>query len=112
MNDERWQDIVGMVKDKFDIDSQTTEELSEEDGPGSIEILEFDGPLGKMRLTRTTKLLVLGKKVLGSRRIGSESSVQYTYSDTEVVNKFTAYKFNEATGEWDELAMDRGEMVF
>ena len=112
MTDERWQEIKGLVKDKFPDVTETAGELSEDDGPGTIETIEFSGPMGKMRLTRTTKPLVLEKKVLGSRRIGSESTVQYKYSASEKIHKFIVYKFDDASGQWQELPIERGEMFF
>jgi len=112
MNDEKWQDIRWIVKDKFGIDSETSQELDDQDGPGKIETIEFNGPLGLMKLTRTTKPLILDKKVLGSRRIGGDSSVQYKYSETEKTYKFTVYKWDESTNNWVVMSMDRGEMIF
>jgi len=112
MTDERWQEIKGLVKDKFGAEPEWTEDLPEEAGPGSVEIIEFTGPLGKMRLTRKTQPLVLDKKVLGSRRIGGESSVHYIYSDTEKVHRFTVYRFDEASNDWQEIKPERGEMIF
>lgn len=112
MTDERWGEIKGMVKDKFGVDQESTQDLPAEEGGGVIEIIEFTGPLGRMRLTRTTQPLVTGKKVLGSRRIGSESTVQYQYSETETVNKFTVYKYNSAIDNWEAMEMERGEMIF
>ncbi|MBN1778945.1 MAG: hypothetical protein JW816_01875 [Candidatus Buchananbacteria bacterium] len=112
MTDEKWQDIKWLVKDKFGIDVDDTQDLPEDEGPGIIEIIEFHGPLGKMRLTRTTKPLILEKKVLGSRRIGSDSSVQYKYSDTEKTYKFTVYRWDDTANDWVEMEKERGEMIF
>lgn len=112
MTQERWEDIKAMVKDKFDSVIEKNETLAEDQGPGEVEVLEFDGPIGKMRLTWTTQPLVLDKKVLGSRRIGGESTVQYTYSDTEKTHKFTVYKYNQQQGDWDEMQKEQGEMIF
>ena len=55
---------------------------------------------------------LLDKKVLGSRRIGGDSSVQYKYSETEKTYKFTVYKWDESTNNWVVMSMDRGEMIF
>ncbi|OGY44899.1 MAG: hypothetical protein A2729_03915 [Candidatus Buchananbacteria bacterium RIFCSPHIGHO2_01_FULL_39_14] len=112
MTDERWQEIIGQIKDKFQISDQRTEDLPEERGRGSVEIVEFIGPLGRMKLERTTQPLVLGKKTIGSRRIGSQTTVKYLYSESEKIHKFKAYRFDENNNEWLEIKMERKEMIF
>lgn len=112
MNDDKWKDVLAKISENFEIENQETRELSEEEGLGEIEIVEFDGPLGKMRLERTTQPLVLDRKSIGSKRIGSDKVIQYTYSDTEKVHRFKAYKWDDAQNDWEEMQMDRGEMMF
>jgi len=112
MTDEKWQEIIGKIKDNFELTSHETKELDEEDGPGEVEVVEFNGPLGKMKLERTTKPLIIDKKTIGSRRIGSDTAVEYVYSETEKTHKFTAYKWDENDKVWVEMKMDRGEMIF
>lgn len=108
MNDEKWQDIISMVKDKFEVEEEKKEDLSKEDGGGFVEWIIFKGPLGRMKLERTTKPIVLDKKTTFSRRVGSETKVDYVYSDTEFSQKFKAYKWDEANEEWTEMEMEKG----
>ncbi|MFA6254865.1 MAG: hypothetical protein WC675_02375 [Patescibacteria group bacterium] len=112
MTDEKWQNTIAQVKDNFEVIDHRTEDLPEEIGPGTAEIIEFKGPLGRMKLERTTKPLVLDKKTIGSRRIGSDTRVEYVYSDTEKVHKFKAYRYDPAGDNWVEMEMSRGEMAF
>ena len=112
MTDERWQDILGRIKDNFEVLDHRTEELAADEGPGSVEAIEFNGPLGRMKLSRTTKPLVLGKKTIGSKRIGSDTTVEYLYSDTEKTHQFGAYRWNEDNETWVEMSKERGEMIF
>ncbi|MFA6215614.1 MAG: hypothetical protein WC768_03535 [Patescibacteria group bacterium] len=112
MTDEKWQSIIGQIKDNFKITNQQTQDLPEDAGLGTVEIVEFDGPLGKMKLQRTTQPLVIDKKTIGSRRIGSQASVEYVYSETEKVHRFNAYRFDEKDGIWIEMTMEKGEMSF
>ncbi|MDX9893205.1 MAG: hypothetical protein RB292_02215 [Patescibacteria group bacterium] len=112
MTDEKWQQVIGHIKDNFDIINQRTEELPEDIGPGTVEIIEFQGPLGKMKLEHTVQPLVVDKKTIGSRRIGSDVTVEYRYSDTETVNKFKAYRWDDTVNDWIEMTMARGEMIF
>jgi len=112
MTDERWQQIIGQIKDSFEIIDERTEDLPEASGPGFVEIVEFNGPLGRIKLERTTQPLVIDKKTIGSRRIGSNTKVEYVYSDTEKINRFKAYRWDNNDGIWVEMAMGKGAMVF
>lgn len=112
MTDEKWQKIIGQIKDSFKVSDQRQEDLSSDIGGGTVEIIEFDGPLGRMKLERTTQPLVIDKKTIGSRRIGSDTKVEYIYSDTEKIHKFKAYRYDDNNDNWVEMEMSRGEMVF
>ena len=102
MNIEKWQNIIGLIKDKFPIEEEGAEEL--EDMPdGKVEFIIFQGPLGRMKLEYTTKPVVLDKKTIGSRRIGSDTAVQYIYSDTEFANIFKAYRWDADDEVWVEM---------
>lgn len=102
MNIEKWQDITNLIKDKFEIEDEGEEEL-EDILDGKIEFIIFSGPLGRMRLEYITKPVILDKKTIGSKRIGSDTAVQYIYSDTEVANIFKAYKWNADSEMWEEM---------
>ena len=101
MTDERWNDIKAMVLEKFEVLENKTEPVS--DGPGSIEIIEFVSPVGKFRFERTDRPLMVGKKTIGSKRIGSETTVEYLYSETERVHKFRALKWEGDSNSWSEM---------
>ncbi|MCL5794876.1 MAG: hypothetical protein M1338_00750 [Patescibacteria group bacterium] len=100
MTDEKWQQVIANIKDNFELISHETSPIAEEDGGGEAEIIEFNGPLGKMKLERTTQPLVIDKKTIGSRRIGSQTKVEYVYSDTEKVHRFKAYRWSDPDGGW------------
>ncbi len=110
MTDERWLDTVATLKDKFQILEEGKEDLPEEEGKGFREFVIFQGPLGKMKVERTTKAVVTGKKTIGSKRMGSEATVQYIYSDTEKSYKFKAYKWDEAQNDWVEITLEAGNL--
>ncbi|PIR93211.1 hypothetical protein COT99_01995 [Candidatus Falkowbacteria bacterium CG10_big_fil_rev_8_21_14_0_10_43_10] len=106
MNIEKWQNIVGMIKDQFKVEDEGKEEL--DDVPnGTIEFIIFQGPLGKMRLEYTVKPVVLDKKTIGSRRIGSETTVEYIYSEDEMSQTFKAYKWDDDRDDWVEIEQER-----
>lgn len=102
MTDDRWQEVMGMVKDKFPILEQGKTELP--DRPGQAEFICFMGPgEKKMKLERVSHPLVTGKKTMGSRRVGGTTSVEYQYSDTEMVHKMHAYQWDTITDTWQEI---------
>ncbi len=105
MTDEKWLDTVSTLKDKFPILEEGKEDLSEEEGRGFREFVIFEGPFGKMKVERTTRAVVLGKKTIGSKRMGSQAAVEYVYSDTEKSQKFKAYKWDDGQAEWLEITM-------
>ncbi len=99
---EKWQNIIGMVKDQFEVEDEGKGEI--EDIPnGTVEFIIFQGPLGRMKLEYMTKPVVLDKKTIGSRRIGSETKVEYIYSEDEFSNTFSAYKWNDDVNDWVEM---------
>jgi len=108
MRDEKWLDTVSILKDKFPVLEEGKEDLPEEEGRGFREFVIFNGPLGKMKIERTTKAIVLDKKTLGSKRMGSQASVEYVYSDTEKSYKFRAYKWDDVQNGWVEITLAEG----
>jgi hypothetical protein len=101
MDDEKWQDTIGRIKDDFEVFEHGTRQL--EDRPGTAEFIVFKSPLGKIKLERTTNPLVLDKKAIGSKRIGSQATVEYIYSDTEKVHTMKAYKWDDGSETWAEV---------
>lgn len=108
MTDEKWLDTISILKDKFPILEEGREDLSEGEGKGFREFVIFNGPLGKMKIERTTKAVVVDKKTLGSKRMGSQARVEYIYSDTEKSQKFKAYKWGEGQNGWIEITLAEG----
>lgn len=106
MTDEKWQDTIATIKEKFGIIEQSKEEITEEGG-GTVEKIVFNGPLGKMMLERIVRPLIIGKKTTGSKRIGSWTRVDYIFSDTEKVHKLKVYKWNSNQNVWEEIKIER-----
>lgn len=110
MTDERWQEIKDMVKKNFGILENQVLDLPEEEGRGTKEELIFNGPLGKMKLEYIVKPLVIDKKTTYSKRIGSETKVQYITSATEKVRRMQAYKWEETSESWVKIEMANLEL--
>lgn len=101
MNQEKWDNLIAYAKEEFDVEEHASEEIM--DGKGSVERIVFTGPLGKIKLEREKKPLVIGRKVLASKRIGSDVSEELEFSDTETVDTIFAYKWNDNLYEWEEM---------
>jgi hypothetical protein len=106
MNPEKWTEIKGQIKDDFGVLEEKKEAL-DNDQPGEKEVILFNGPLGRMKLEFITRPVILDKRALASKRIGSERKVQYIYSDSEFSHVLKAYKWDENQSEW--LAMEASE---
>ena len=102
MTKEKWEKIVGNIKDKFPIQDEGEVNLEDEGGV-DIKYIEFDGPLGRMRLEYVIKPVITDKKTNYTRRIGSETQVTYVYSEDEKSHRLMAYKWNEEKDDWMEI---------
>jgi len=102
MTPERWQEISGNIKDNFKVTEEGRAHYDDEGGV-DIDFIEFSGPLGMMRLEFIVKPVILDKKTTYSRRIGSETKVDYVYSETEKQYILQAYKWDEAQADWIEI---------
>jgi hypothetical protein len=63
MTKEKWEEIKGNIKDRFQIEDEGGEFLDDEGGV-EIEYVVFRGPLGKMRLEFISKPAILDKHQL------------------------------------------------
>lgn len=113
MIDEKWEDLIFNIDQKFGIESQKTEDLEIEDGlgqkekKGKKEIVIFNTDIGKMKLERTTKPLILEKKVHYKKTKAQSGQVEYIFSDTEKTHKVTAYRWNDQEEDWEEIDLSK-----
>ncbi len=103
MTKEKWSSILGNVLDNFDV-LEHEKGFIEEEGGIDLEYVVFNGPIGKMRLEFVEKPVVLGKKTNYSNRIGSETAVEYVYSDSEKTSRLMAYKWSDEDDDWVEVS--------
>lgn len=101
MNLEKWQAIKNRVLDDFTVLDQG-QETSEEDGGSQLEFLEFDSPLGRLRLEFISRPEVLDKQTHYSNRIGAETQVAYVYGEN-LTHHLAVYRWDEATADWQAL---------
>lgn len=109
MDQEKWENLIMIAKEKFGL-QEVKKESNElgvwEDGAKIMEdkeIIEFDSPMGKIKLERTTKPKVIDKKAIYSRRIGGSANIEYIYSKEETTCQFKAFKWNQDQNLWQEI---------
>ena len=103
MSPEKWKEVVGNIKDNFEVLEHETEHLDEMGGI-DIEFITFKSPaIGQVKLEFVTQPVVIDKKTNYSRRIGSDTNVEYVYSQEEKSCKLNAYKWSEDEEEWVEI---------
>jgi len=107
MTDEKWLDLKYSIKEKFEILEDKTEDLmiDVDEGQkklGTVDVLICQTPMGRIKLERTNKPVVLDKKVQYHRR-KEGSKVEYIYSDTEWTHRLDAYKWNEQDDDWEKI---------
>lgn len=108
MRPEKWQEIVGNIKDNFKVEESGQEHL-ENEGGADIEYIVFNGPLGRLRLEFTSRPVILDKKTKYSRRLGARTVISYVYSSAEKSHKLKAYKWDEVLNDWLELEAKKFE---
>jgi hypothetical protein len=99
---EKWEITKGNIKDNFQVEDEGKEHLDDEGGI-DIEYLVFTTPFGKIRLEYVVRPVVLDKKTTYSKRIGSETKIDYVYSETEKSYKMDAYKWDDKLETWAEI---------
>lgn len=100
MNKEKWENLISDIKHKFEIEEHGSKHLDEMGGT-DIEFIIFKSPLGRVKLEYIVKPVVLDKKTIYSQRIGSETSVEYVYSEDEKTARLAAYKWKD--NDWVEI---------
>lgn len=103
MNDSRWENLTKMIQSKFDVEEDYIEEIPDDEGGGKIDIIICNGPMGKIKLERYVRPLVLDKKTFYSKRGGSDTAVEYVYSEDETTQSLKLFKWDEFNDEWQEI---------
>jgi len=108
MQNDQWEVLKENIKSKFKFESESVEDILAETSDGLVkqgfaEILIFEGPLGRMKLVRENRPVVLDKKFIYSHRAGQAARTEYKFSDTEFSHKLKAFKWSDDDDEWKEI---------
>jgi hypothetical protein len=101
MTDEKWDELCERLESQYPELERYREKLEGEHA-GFREILEFEGPVGPMRVVRLSQPVVVDVQHHYSHRQGATASTEYTFSDTDLTHKVFAYR--EVGGEWEEMS--------
>jgi len=101
MHPDKWPEIKEKIKSSFAVSAERLEK--NEERSEQTEILEFQGPLGKMKVEWISRPKVLDTKTHYSNRIGSNVQVDYVYSSDELTHTLKVYKWDEALGDWQKV---------
>lgn len=107
MTEEKWDQLCERLEEQYPELERYREDLEGEHA-GFREVLEFEGPVGQMRVVRVSKPAVTDVQHHYSHRQGATASTEYKFSDTELTHKVHVYR--EVDGEWEE--MDASSMGF
>lgn len=105
MNRDKWLNIIQLVESKFRINKEYKQKLGDEI-PGEKHVIEFNGPMGKMKMEWTSKARLKDVKTLYSDRIGSGVKINKIYDNEDEVNYMQVFKWDEIGGEWQEIKSD------
>lgn len=97
---EKWGELVGRLKDTFTIIREGRDDL---EPVGTADYIEFQAPLGHLRLEFIRRPVKIGEHGIGSRRIGSNVQMEVEYSDEDTIQTLKAYK-KEGVNSWAELS--------
>jgi len=104
MKDEKWGEVLDRIQANFKVLSHE----KTQDDPAEIETLIFEAPIGKIKIIRTVKPVVLDRKVIGANRRGkSAARYEYIYSPDEKTSLLAVYR--EVNGEWESI--DAGSLI-
>lgn len=101
MTPERWDTLVENVLEKFPDTERFKEDVHGESG-GSMEVLEFESPIGDVRLEFISKPRFLGETTQYSNRIGGDIKVDKQYDHEDLVHFMQAYKKGN-NGDWEVI---------
>lgn len=103
MHQSKWENLLAQIERQFGFVEHENERFEER--RLSVETVVFDGAGGRMKLERSSRPVILDKKAHFAKRVGSASTVEYIYSDTETVDTVRLFRWDRLAREWRELEL-------
>lgn len=101
MTAERWDTVVENILETFSDVKRYTEDVGGESG-GTMDVVEFESPIGDVRLEFVSKPRFLGETTQYSNRIGGDIKVDKQYDYDDLVHYMQAYKKGN-NGDWEVI---------
>jgi hypothetical protein len=113
MREDLWGDILDRLEDQYGaLEVQNLSESREDDTGqkivSEIKRVEFETPMGKMRVDHITTPMILDKKTHYTHTAGARANVEFVLSETEKTQKIRAYKYDDDMNEWIEINTSSG----
>ncbi|MDD5693137.1 MAG: hypothetical protein WC437_00645 [Patescibacteria group bacterium] len=117
MQDDKWGDLIDDLETKFgELNRKIQTSISEDDTGHEVktteEWVEFETPMGRMKLSRITRPMIIDKKFHYTHSAGGRGKVEYVMSDTEKTHKTKLYKWDDLKDDWQEVQTTNGELRF
>lgn len=117
MQDEQWENLIDNLEIKFGKLERKKQTTSSIDDVGNKtkneeEWLEFETPMGEMKLSRVVRPMIIDKKFHYTHGSGGKGKVEYIVSDTEKSHKVTLYKRDDLNNDWQEVQTPGGDLRF
>ena len=117
MNDEKWENLIDVIELKFGkLERQFNKTISTDNMGHEInheeEWVEFTTELGKMKVSRITRPLIIDKKYHYNRSSAGMGQVEYILSEDEKSQKIVIYKWDIISRDWVEIPIKPGELRF
>lgn len=108
MQDDKWEALKEELKRKFKVEDEHFEDLTMETADdvvkqGRIEVIIMQTPMGRIKMVRETRPVVLDKKIHYSHRAGQAARTEYTFSETEKSHKLKVYTWSDDLDDWFEI---------
>jgi hypothetical protein len=115
MNNDNWFDLKEKLINRFGEINETTHKEEREDDVGhrivtTIETLEFNSPLGKLKIERLSRPKILDK-ISHYHKGAGVAKVELVLSDDEVSHRLSVYKLDDA-GDWQPLDLPAERLTF
>lgn len=98
MTPDRWQNVLGQIKDNFEVLSK--ENSRDPESGSTVETVVFISPAGKVMLEFIARPILLETKTKYSNRIGSDVKIEKVYSQDDFSYSLEAWRFDEDNQDW------------
>ena len=117
MNEEKWENLLDTIEIKFGkLERRNKKFVSTDDMGNEIkneeDWVEFKTELGRIKVSRFTRPLIIDKKYHYNRSSTGMGQVEYVLSEDEISQKIKIFKWDEIERDREEISIKPEEMKF